>query len=86
MTPDRRRQGRAIRKQRREIQAALAAFSTIDWDLLFDSLARAFGEVAVAAIQVGEFLSTLLTPEFVATYEAHKRKVERAESLVNQDC
>lgn len=89
MTPQRRREGRAIRKARRD---ARRAWESIDWDALTASLedvAVAMVRIAGAAAEAATALATWwesTAEEFIAGAESYARKVDRATTLVNQDC
>lgn len=92
MNAERRRQGRAIRKRRREVAAAIAS---VDWAQMqagFDALSTVsleIGRVAEAvAATITSFVDSMVEAvmEIGAMVESYNRKVDRAENLVNQDC
>lgn len=89
MSPERRWAGRAIRKQRRELAAAIRA---VDWKqvgVMVDTIAAAFMDLARAASEAVVAMVELLLPALLdlqAWAAEHERKVFRAETLVNQDC
>lgn len=90
MSPERRRQGRAIRKQRRE---AREAAQSLDWTSLTktaEQIAEAFLSFTATLLdQVSSFVASLervVEEVYVKPAMRQARLVWRAEHLVNQDC
>jgi hypothetical protein len=88
VTPERRRQGRAIRKRRRESREVVRAFLMLGhaFDQItsaMSDLARAIEKAVTAAV---EYIMAADIPGVVARMESHARKVRRAVSVVNMDC
>lgn len=67
MRPDKRRAGRAIRKQRR---AARVTAEPVDWWLMF----RAFGMLVDAAIEIVDGVARVVVAAVAAVAEEHRRQ------------